>query len=422
MDLHRLVHGAPKSLLTKDILQLVPHSPIIRNLLIFVTLFYQDHVLKDDLQKLISQLFDLIQRNQTTSLNVLERIIPEVPWKDIPLILNWNAEEIFQRLGVKGISPLYPIEQDSHVLIESFQKAAGYMLPVEEIKKIPFFSAFSLDFYSKERFILASELFQPEDGLTPEMILTSPFIYLTHAINPEGILEQILQTNALYTPQMLNSTRTDQYPGIYFYPNTINRRNAHENMRLDIIFVFSVALLKRKGWHIRRDESYGNVGESTWDYLTLPQYLRSHYNDHPFQELIMHDMVPLDYLEIILISDTFETNDQEIYQESMEILEKFNYPVMKVSEFKKLPLYKKIKNLYKEDPISSQEPNFCYDNQGGDMPVDLSIKNIEYTLLNCGYNNQEVQNYLQTKTKRELIQLIDARQNKKYLPVYHPPY
>ena len=94
---------------------------------------------------------------------------------------------------------------------------------------------------------------------------------------------------------------------------------------------------------------------------------------------------------------------------------------MTVAQFKRLPLYRRVKNLYIPDISAAQEPNFCYSNQGGDTAVDLSMQNIQYTLLNSGYSTSEVNTYLATKSKTELIELIDERpkSNDRYLPVYY---
>lgn len=433
MELLRLVHSPLKSPLTSTILRLTPNSPIIQNLLVFVSLYYKNQVQQKQLTTFIDQLFISLHSLQSYSLRDLERLIPSVPWRKISYTIDIDRRQTFQQLGVKehpfaplGVENTYLTVEDQNIplVLDSFKRAAGYNLPFQEILQTPFFSLLTSDYFNKEDFIIASELFEPEDGLSPEMILTSPFAYLTHAINPEEILEAIMESGALYTPKMLGGGREDQYPGIYFVPNNIERSEAYKNMTLDVIFVFSLALLKGKAWHINRDEDYGNIGQGTWDYQTLPTYLRSHYNGHGFGELIMHDGVSFDYLEAILVSDTFDDHDPEIYEESMNILRQYDYPVMKVSEFKKLPLYRRVKNLYIPDASAAQEPNFCYSNQGGYTVVDLSMQNIQYTLLNSGYSTTEVNTYLTTKSKIELINLIDQRanSNNRYLPVYHPPY
>ena len=405
MDLRWLIHGPPRSSLTDYIIQLVPHDPISRNILIFVSLYYREHEPKE----FIAQLATRFLQYPPTSMEDLKQIAPSVPWHHIPLKV--NGDGLFQRLGVKHTSP--PIITKNIILRQIiFESASGFTL--DDIEKVPFFDRVDSSHFPKGDFIMASELYQPINGLSPEMILTSPFLYLTHAINPE-YLDDIMESGMLKTPRELDDGREDQYPGIYFVPNILSE--PYNNMDLDIILIFSLALLKRKAWHILRDGFYGNIGETTWDYTTLPGYLRSHYNDKPFDEVVFHDNIPLDYLEVILVNDDLEEIDPEHYKEIFN-----KYPAMKLSEFKKLPVYRRVKRLYIDDPLDVLEPNLCYNNQGSDTPVDLSMRNIKYTLMNCGYSKDEVSKFLSTKSKSELIDLIDKRYDGRYEPVYHPPY
>lgn len=311
-------------------------------------------------------------------------------------------------------------EQQKINLIETYFKASGKLESLDNIINTPFFinslDIRNYDLNHKLSSIIATEIYsnELEGGLSPEQILTSPFIYLTHASHLE-YLEQILSSNALNpTP-----SREDQYPGVYLYPNIQSNKDAHKNTYLEVIFIISLSLLKSQGWHISKEENYGNITSLTWSCNTLPEYLNSHYADTPFGEFVTHYPIPLDYVEEIIAADN-------VIDEVKRIVNN-RYPVYSLTEFKEMPLIKRVKSLYLNSTYSDQPANFCYNNLGGcDEPIVLPMKNIKSTLLNCGYDKNTVSNLIATKSYKELIQIVKtsciANRSLVHNPVVYPPY
>lgn len=287
-------------------------------------------------------------------------------------------------------------------LIDTYYKASGNIESLDNIVKVPFFINI-LDrpgYNSDPKFsaIAATEIYSNslEGGLSPEQILTSPFMYLTHASHLE-YLEQILSSNNLKPTPL----REDQFPGVYLYPNIQSKENAYTNTRLDVIFIISLSLFKSRGWHISQVENYGNITSLTWSCNTLPKYLTSHYvTSTSFGELVTHYPIPLDYVEEIIAQDNAIDDVRRIVGN--------RFPVYTLTEFKQLPLIKRVKSLYLKSTYSDQPPNFCYSNLGGYDPIVLPIENIKDTLLNCGYDRNTVDNLINTKTYKELIELIKS--------------
>jgi hypothetical protein len=79
-------------------------------------------------------------------------------------------------------------------LIESYKEASGHIESLDNIAKVPFFRNILNIEGSKIDFIIASKLYphSVEGGLSPEQILTLPFIYFTHTTYDIHVLELIL--------------------------------------------------------------------------------------------------------------------------------------------------------------------------------------------------------------------------------------
>ena len=309
-------------------------------------------------------------------------------------------------------------EEQKHILIETYLKASGRRESLDNIINTPFFinslDIRGYDLNHKLSGIIATEIYsnELEGGLSPEQILTSPFIYLTHASHLE-YLEQILLSNYL-NPTPL---REDQFPGVYLYPNIQNKQNAYGNTGLEVIFIVSLSLLKSQGWHISKEENYGNISSLTWSCNTLPEYLNSHYANTPFGEFVAHYPIPLDYVEEIIAKDNVINEVKRIVNN--------RFPVYSLTEFKQLPLTKRVKSLYLNSTYSDRPPNFCYSNLGGcDEPIVLPMKNIENILLNCGHDRNTVSNLIATKSYKELIQIVKINWTSKSSqnPQVYPPY
>jgi hypothetical protein len=145
--------------------------------------------------------------------------------------------------------------------METYSKASGKKETFDNVIKIPFFTKILKDFNNKLSYIIASEIYPISlaGGLSPEQILTSPFIYLTHATHIE-YLEQILQSGYLKPSHTLIENKSLILAGIngYLqgeignienlrfdrYPNIQSDTEAYENLNLDVTFIISLSLLK----------------------------------------------------------------------------------------------------------------------------------------------------------------------------------
>lgn len=335
---------------------------------------------------------------------------------------------------------------NKQLLINTYFIASGVWETIDHIMEIPFFNnILPYDDYSYNYllFILASQLYPPypSSGLSPEQIVTSPFIYLTHGTHLESlatILDSgyILPGHYFVEEQRLRDNineylvedniipkiniRLDQYPGVFLYPNINDQKDLYTNFGLEVIFVLSLSLLTKRGWHISRDENYGSISSLTWDYKTLPQHLMFDYiYPNTFGELVMHYPIPLEYVECIVATE---------HVERVRSIVDDRFVVYTLDEFKRLPKTKYVKHLYTNGTYDNGEPNFCYDNLGGDKEVVLSNRNIQNTLLNCGYGDTEVQRLMEEKSYSQLLSTIQHAWTTNLLtrnypkPHSHPPY
>jgi len=310
-------------------------------------------------------------------------------------------------------------------------------------------------------------------GFTPEQILTSPFLCLTHVTyarmeddedgnryESAAYLETIFKSGSLSNslhrlkpteakevlnlhypkkgvrvnwhnvPLKLKNVRLEQYPGVYCNLETSGESSGN------FAFVLSLALLRKKGWHIRGDSPYGGYGalidSTVWDSTTFEDYLKTSPNNLNFSEMIFHYPIPLDYVEYIVCgNEKYRTNILGY----MKNTKWFNIPVYVKNEPKhqKLEPIKKVKFLYSKTggPYSDQPPNLCYNSNGEfeyDRPGKLSNFELRNTLMNCGFDDLEARKLIKNEDYDDLLKLITTRgvesivSGKYYLPKVHPPH
>lgn len=219
------------------------------------------------------------------------------------------------------------------------------------------------DGWYRKPFIVADYLYSNNEdiGMTPEQILTSPFVHIVHSTNGEN-LDPIIRSGFLSPLHEHDQMRNDQFPALYCALSLQTKDDAYSNMRSDIAFVLSLSLLKKKSWHINIKEDYGRITNQTYDYLTLPRYLKTYYNTndgmigHIFEEMMIHDKIPLEYVECIVVKN------EAIMSQIAEVVSYTNLKVYTLEQYKSLPLIKRIKDLYVEGSYTNQYPNYCYDN------------------------------------------------------------
>lgn len=272
----------------------------------------------------------------------------------------------------------------------------------------------------KEEFVLANYLYPgDEHGMSVQQILQSPFVYLTHASHLEYVRE-ILDSGFIKPVHRIYDKDDSHFPGVYCYPNM--HRDPYKNMGLEVIYVLSLALLRKRAWHINRDEDYGNVSSMTWDYVTLPQHLSGDYVErHGFEEIVFHDKIPISYVSAIVVKD------KNAAQSVRRLLRGKVIPVITIDEWKAGLVYKLIKGISSEGSYTNDLPNFCYDNMGGGDMKFLRLSNIRCTLLNSGLPISEVEEICKMKRKDLLAFMYDLwtsrlARGEKHPPLVHPPY
>lgn len=85
--------------------------------------------------------------------------------------------------------------------------------------------------------------------------------------------------------------------------------------------------------------------------------------------------------------------------------------------------------MYEKGSYPNVEPNFCYDNigSGGDDVRVLPLSNIRNTLLNSGFQIQEIDKLRKMKQKNltafmEQLFVSRAKSGERHPVVIHPPY
>lgn len=317
----------------------------------------------------------------------------------------------------------------------------------------------------KSSFAYSTDQYSSESGLSPEQILTSPFVFLSHATYNSKVIEPIFKSGKLdhvintmdkkvardVVQKSLTSedawkygwgeirARNEQFPGVYMVPHTYEDYQAHQR-GAPFIFIVSIALMKKEGWHINKFDSWGSLTKFTWDYTSLPQYLIDEApNTVTFGELVAHYPIPLDYVEAIICYSgelDIETELDGLTEKdyAIKMTKKYGYkhiPVYWGDEYEKLVPTKKIKFLYDEGSYSNNPPNFCYDNWGyfyyNNKADHLDKKDLRAMLLNCGYSVSKTNDMLK-KPYEEVVHAIrqkwtESIVEKKYSPaVVHPPF
>lgn len=276
-------------------------------------------------------------------------------------------------------------------------------------------------YWDKESFIIADYLYPNDEhmGLTAQQILTCPFIYLTHTSHLIHVKDIMNDGFLKYYKEAV-----DQYPGVYCYPNLHSENDAHTNIKLEVTYILSLSLLRKRSWHINRHEDYGNISSNTYDYITLPKYLKSDYleeNPHVFEEIIFHDNIPIDYIGAIVVR-----NDDILDQVNRLLPRKI--PIFTQAQWKQLPLVKMIKGILSDGQYSDLQPNFCYGNMGGYDSKVLSYDSIRSTLLNSGFSNREIDDFFFKMKRHELISFLkqmwktSLKNGERYPTIIHPPY
>lgn len=417
-----------------------------------------DDTLDLDNLQMFKTLFSLSDRKKLRLLNVIKFIDKVVDLNNLNLlkiVCNSNIQISYQFLTksfIDFISREYKIkryEGDVYELskqdFERVYQSATQDERSDKWRKKPFFK--NIAQWNSFDYCLTNIIYSVKKGWRPEHILTSPFLFFTHGSFLEA-LPNILESNMLVgspftvprdaLEKQINDEnvkldpdqyiRLDQYPGVYL--------NLHEDLSLgmerkddilntggDLIFIISLALLRKRGWHITIPEAYGTIDKLTCDYKSFAEYLSIWSSGTNWGEFVAHYPIPLDYVEaIVCFSDEIKTEIEELVNGRFE--------VYTVDEFWELPVHKRVKLLYDGGPYSNELPNFCYLNtgEGSGQQSIIPKRNLYCTLRNSGFNKKQAKSLLKQKTYSEIYSMINSMwkdnllTGKNYYPVIHPPY
>lgn len=288
---------------------------------------------------------------------------------------------------------------------------------IENILQEPFFVNVVGD-SNRGEFAIAVNM-NTSSTLSPECILCLEYSFIPHATHLEN-LSSILDCQYLVTQYKVSEDykRTDQYPGVYC---TLESDNTHfANFGLEIIFILSLSLLKKKAWHINIFEDYGIISKNTYCYKTLPNFIMYQQAPRNWGELVFHDKVPLDYVECIIVDD-------DKFVEATNIVQN-RYIVYTKTQFSQLNKRKYIKNLYSPGSYTDKEPNFCYHNINEYETKFHTAESIICTLINTGYTRNNAEAFVKHTKMSEVLkfmfnlwkQVIDN--NLWPTPTIYPPY
>ena len=344
---------------------------------------------------------------------------------------------------------------DKQLLVNSYESATQNKLDDwSNIIQRPFFSNIITTRKNfKESFSYVSRTASSTSKpFTPEQILTSPFIYLSHGVNLFEDFQKIVNSESKYLmPTIYRSSkgeinrslkkylkektygdiRYDQYPGLYLVAE--NEYNPYSNVISGFFtFILSTTLFAKRGWHIRGYSPHGGYGalidKQVWDYTSFAKHLKTTDIQTSYPEIIYHYPIPFEYIEAIVCN----SNKKKSVIQTIQNTKLNNIPVYSIDEFKKLKVRKRIKYLYTKNkgPYPDKDSNLCYNSNGEfayDRPGQLNTTEIKNTLSNCGVSKVEALNIMKKLNYEEIMDYIlersikSIRDRKFYLPKVHPP-
>lgn len=332
-----------------------------------------------------------------------------------------SAESIAESMYLSGNSEL----TDRFDAVEEYYASEGIT------RSSAFAGALVQEEWNKYTFIEASCLNSPgaDLPLSPYQVMTLPFAYLTHRSKLKYVA-RIIAEGALKS--FHGQKRANHYPGVYCWPNMQRTEEAYSNMDTELTYVLSLALLKKRAWHLNRCDDYGNITMETWDYATLPEHLMAVYGEastlygpaeYGFMEVVFHDRISLEYIEAIVVKYEDDVDQVQALASTVGI------PVYTLEQWKQMPLIKRVRGLSSHGSYTDDPPNYCFSNMGGggDDRV-IPFNNIRCTLLNSGFKRQAVDRLMREMNRREILEYIQElwqarlKTGEKYPPVVHPPY
>lgn len=199
-----------------------------------------------------------------------------------------------------------------------------------------------------------------------------------------------------------------QFPGIYsFIYSQIDflQQKLPEVLTDDgsVTLVLPLSLMEQRNWHLNSVDNYGAINNITFTPKTLPSYLSKlmglwgirkcgyRGGDVCDPEIIFHDSIPLDIVELII------AHSEESKTRIESLLRGRNIPVQ--TESKELYYELAARTLFKgEELLSSAEPQYCYTGVLGTDAEDIITsndvqgfnENNPYTLRNIKYKPEQI--------------------------------
>lgn len=224
----------------------------------------------------------------------------------------------------------------------------------------------------------------PYGGMTREQLEASPLVFLAHitydiepivnawkldhrlSVGRAGVPVSpgLAGAYAWKGPSIETSAYNQaQFPGIYTTPTSqldlLDQEYGLINPR-QIMLILPLSLMQQRNWHLNAKDNYGSIDNLTFTPETLPTYLHKlrplwgihNAKDWWDPEVVFHDAIPLDFVEMIVVAN-------ETMKHYVESLVGGRIPVLIGSK----ELYRKLafKKLYRgEDRLNPAPPQYCY--------------------------------------------------------------
>ena len=247
----------------------------------------------------------------------------------------------------------------------------------------------------------------PNNRFTITSILTTGVVGLVHQTNLEHVISMI-HSRWISSPITTVSDLQDlnYYPGIYTRLLTqydVMRYLLQTNRDYgDIQLLISPAIMKQRNWHLKVIDSDGIYGYGTITNLTFgPESLTSYIDQLPSlwgetiiggyaNELIVHDPIPIEFVNIILV----RTEVQQRTIEAALILSNLQgrVSVRIINRELNDELIRLPPNMKEIVPLSTLPPQYCYTGRGG-----INIDNFE------NFNPYNYQQFQSTTDESEYL-------------------
>ncbi len=253
--------------------------------------------------------------------------------------------------------------------------------------------------------MINNELKSKFGGLTSEQIMASPFIAIQHVTYMKSF-ENILKYGKFENRLSLSKKKIEVHKGVtsaYAHKKFSIEESAHNSIQFpgffteiktqnnffnyitpsfvygkEITVLLSLSLLKQKNWHFNVFDNYGIINNNTFSAESLSKYIsmlpilwKTYYDEYELSisnELIFHDDISIDFIEMIIV----ENIDMKNKVDNILKEYKLNIPVkIRSSALHASLIYDQFtRYLYTNEHLNYYNPQFCYTNASGYKHLD----------------------------------------------------